>query len=202
MKRAALLCAIVFSLTAAAAGMAVSSPDRAIANRAQIGPADLPAGWRTAKDDSPSSGTKCADPSRVAKPSGKALRDFAKGDVAELRTIVAVYRREIDARKVYSTLARDSTWDCLTAELKKGANAPKSIKHGRYLIRVARAQTVGREILAAFEANGITVTAYIHVDLMRKGRAVAMLFHFDVYSLPLSLGQESGLLRRIAARLP
>jgi hypothetical protein len=78
----------------------------------------------------------------------------------------------------------------------------KGVKHGRYLVAGVRAQLVAREILATFEQDKLTVTAYVHVVLVKKGRALLYVVHLDVFSPALTLSDEATVIRRVLARLP
>jgi hypothetical protein len=197
-----LLLALLLILAAAApAAFALTLQDQRIAYRAQARLTDLPGWWRTAKSDTSKSGTKCLDLDRVAKPTGKSSRTFAKGEVAQLISIVVLYRSAAETQRVFALVARDRTWDCLAAELQKVVHAT-GVTQGRYLLRGVGAQNVAREILISAKASGQSFTVYAHAVLARKGRALVYFVPFDAFSPTLSLGEESALLRRMTARLP
>jgi hypothetical protein len=192
--------AIAIGLLGTDAAVATGSPDQDAANRALIRLSDLPPGWRTAKVETQNSTSKCFNPSQVATPSGKARREFAKGTVAVVSYMVGVYRTTTEAKKVFAALASDKNWNCLVGEMKKETDA-KKIEQGRFLLRAIGSPAVGRELVATFESNGITVSAYMHVDVARAGRGVVLLYHGDAFSPALSSREESSVLRRSVSRL-
>jgi hypothetical protein len=191
---------LLVAAVAAPAAFALTPGDERIAYRALVKLTDLPEGWRTAPTDK-SSSKKCVDPDKIATPTGKARRDFAKGEAAELFSLVLLYKNTAQTQRVFSAVANEKTWDCFSDELKSETHA-KDVKQGRYLLRGIQAQIVAREILATYEANGIDATAYVHVDLVKKGRAIIYLVHLDAFSPALTLSEEASVIRRMLVRLP
>ena len=61
---------------------------------------------------------------------------------------------------------------------------------------------MAREILATYEQNGINVTAYVHIVLAKKRRAIVYLVHLDAFSPAITLSEEANVVRRMLARLP
>jgi hypothetical protein len=154
-----------------------------------------------AKDDSKSNDSKCLNLDHVVKPTGKSERTFAEGEIAQVNSLVALYRTASMTQKVFGFVANDRTWDCFSKELGKEVGA-KDVKQGRYLLRGVPARTVAREILFTVEKNGLSVTAYAHVVLALKGRALVFFVDVDAFTPALTLDEESALLRRMVARLP
>jgi hypothetical protein len=198
-RRSLVIAALALLITVGSA-LALTPGDQRLAYRAQARLSDLPAGWRTAKTEKESGGSKCFAPERIAKPTGKSKRQFAQGEIAGLISIVVLYRSRTQTQNVYSDLASGATWDCLSDELRKQTHA-KDVRQGRYLVR-APGQNVAREILVGFEQNGLSATFYAHAVLARKGRGLVFFVALDVFSPALSVSEESTLLRRRLARLP
>lgn len=204
---ATVIAPLVVALAVVAAALGVASyataaapRDQVTATAAQVRLPDLPPGWRTAVDDSKSTPSKCLDTTRIAKPSGKSSRDFAKGTIAEVAGRVGVYRSEATAKRIFAALTADRTWTCLADEMKEATDAKKLVQ-GRFLLQPVGAPAIGREIVATYSQNGMTASVYVHVDLARVGRGVFLLFQADAFSPALTLSEESSVMRRVVGRL-
>jgi hypothetical protein len=158
--RRLLVIAVVILAIGTPSGSALTPADQRIAYRAQARLSDLPPEWRTAKGTE-SKDKKCLDTSRIAKPTGKSYREFAKGEVAQLVSSVALFGTATEARKVYAAIASDKPWTCF-ADLMKKETHTEDVKVGRYLVRGVPAQTNAHEVLASYKANGISIRFRVH----------------------------------------
>jgi hypothetical protein len=180
-------------------GLALTPADQRIAYRAQARLSDLPPGWRTQKGEE-SKDRECLDTTRIAKPTGKSYREFAKGEVAQLVSSVGVFRTSTQAQKVYAAISSDKPWTCLADVMKKTTHA-EDVKFGRYLLRRVPAQTNAHEVLVSYKFKGLPVTLYVHGIIARHGRALLWVVPLDAFSPALTLDEESSLLRRMVARV-
>ena len=101
MKGLQLAIVALIVVVAAPCALALSPQDQRISYRAQVRLSDLPEGWRTEKTDT-SNNKKCFDPEKIAKPTAKSRRDFAKGAVADLFGEVILYRTATLTQRVRS----------------------------------------------------------------------------------------------------
>lgn len=169
---------------------AVNEADQAIADASVFQLSDFPTGWREVEDDDPNEGAdNCFKPDYEGTTlTGRAESDnYERGETTSATSGAAVLASTEDAEAVFEQMSDGSLAECIAEFLEDPPDLPSDVSVTR--VQTARLalpalgdESDARQVVAEFESEGLSPSAYVDLVIVRSGRAISAMLFFDVLS--------------------